>query len=621
MWRDPDAPATTTEARSASISPALQTFALNPLRVLRIAAGTTTTQAAFEAEQAVILSRADMALDTPDLLPWLPQPDPVEMQRAAQTIEEPLLRLKNEFLWFDPAGDPHGALLARILAERSDSLLCDYLAAIPPPPKDDSADIPAPVNIATRINAANLNLLAAACRLNGCWPADTTPATTPLSAGSGRTPETAAVRLDVHRTIADDRSPDVEAIRAHWQAGLEAWGDLQSSPALVSHIAVRIAAIDDDFVQQNDAETLVASIRAHLVDVSAQEIRALLLRNQYGLARAMIAAVAAGGLDLRELTPAMRPVRQVMQNELTSLDHLLNDAGTDKIEPLQRYLRRLAVIRRRWQATDRTNVLGLVDLLDNAAERAFLQLRRWDKPDAQTDAMLQQISANSFAQSLRERIASLRTQQNQQREHVCYFCQENEPDYDRSVVLHGKRFERQTHKFGQTTNHYTITDRLVLRCARCAKLHQYVRQIALAFMLVLGLAIVAGLYAWASMPPTEPRATGMTLEGAVHSVTAGIANFPTGRPTAGTGELDETELRYCLVAQIVNHAMSQRMDDMRLSDVNTYNLNVDFYNGFLAQYDAECLQRQYLIETKEQISPGVELNRTVIEENARALIQ
>src|SRR4051812_45259027 len=96
---------------SGTRSPALRGFELNAFRVLRLCVRASTAAAGFQAESVLTLARLGLQPEEEDLLPWLPAADPVELQQAAQVVEEPHARLKEQLLWFDLERDPHAALL------------------------------------------------------------------------------------------------------------------------------------------------------------------------------------------------------------------------------------------------------------------------------------------------------------------------------------------------------------------------------------------------------------------------------------------------------------------------------------------------------------------------------
>ena len=176
MWRDGEAEGAAGAATARRISPALLAFARNPFRLLRIPLSATTLEAGFAAERVLTLARAEMSSDELDPLPWLPAAGFPELQQAAQTVEEPLLRLKHQLLWFASAADPRGHDLAAALQRRDGPALADYLAREEPLPADGPNWLG---GIANAINQANARLLLAAAKIDGLWPGAANPARPP----------------------------------------------------------------------------------------------------------------------------------------------------------------------------------------------------------------------------------------------------------------------------------------------------------------------------------------------------------------------------------------------------------------------------------------------------------
>src|SRR5262249_24555279 len=128
----------------------------------------------------------------------LPAPGIPELQQAAQSIEEPLIRLKYQLLWFDFERDPRGETLVALLRAPSGAAIREYLTSRPPVPEpepllalESSAEPIAPAEsdgaaqsdngsshghthqdqsiIAQALNQANLRLLLVGARINGIF--------------------------------------------------------------------------------------------------------------------------------------------------------------------------------------------------------------------------------------------------------------------------------------------------------------------------------------------------------------------------------------------------------------------------------------------------------------------
>ena len=108
-------------------SPTLRAFELNPFRVLRLEVDVSTADAANRAEKALTLERVGLEPSEPDPLAWLPAAGSYELQQAAQMMEEPLVRLKHQMLWFDCVRDPAAETLRVALGDLENPALRQYL--------------------------------------------------------------------------------------------------------------------------------------------------------------------------------------------------------------------------------------------------------------------------------------------------------------------------------------------------------------------------------------------------------------------------------------------------------------------------------------------------------------
>jgi len=458
-------------------SPALRGFELNPFRVLRLPVQASTSEAGFQAESILTLARLGLHPDEEDLLPWLPPAGPYELQQAAQVVEEPLMRLREQLLWFDFARDPHAALLKDALrAPRSAA--APYLAA-EVEPDGAGPDDPAAV-VARDVNQANLRLLLAAARVSrAAGAAPTAPAgARPPAPGKWQTLHGLRVLPQAHEALAGICAGDAAADTGRaWGEALLRWVRILTHPGFRPYLDACIADLGDDFVSSDDAEAVEESILTHLADLVAQETRFLLLEGRYPPAAALIAEAVASGLDARVLGPAMRPLRHVFQAELSELEPLLDVPPQPGLRHFDAYLNRLEAIQKRWLEIDRPEVIGLRDFLDEAAEQVYLRLRGHDAPDANVEELLAWVEKLASAKSLRERVGAYRKQLETARTRLCHFCKDAQPDYDRSVVLRGKKETRRERHFNSTTIYYAIRYAIVLRCGRCARHHDFIRTV------------------------------------------------------------------------------------------------------------------------------------------------
>jgi hypothetical protein len=476
-------------------SPALRSFGLNPFRILRLPVNATTSDAAFQGENVLTLSRVGLSPEEPDLIPGLPAFEGFELQQATQAIEEPLVRLKHQLLWFDLVRDPYAQLLREGLRDPTSEALQPYLdqeIALPAPAAGAGDHAPAPdlAAVANAINRANLHLLLAAFLNATLDPQSGTSADVKrLEPKDWASRHGLRVLPQAHTVLVGSFAGTSDELKDRWQGGLSLWVRLLSHPWFRPYLEACIADLGDDFASADDAEAIEESLRNHLADLSVQETRFLLLSGRYHAAAALISALASCGLEPRILTPAMRPLRQALRSEVTELEALLDKPDEERLNGIDAYLKRLDVVRRRWLTLDSRGIVGLREILDAAAEKAYLRLRNQQKSTPKVDQLLDRIDQISSARSLRERVRSYRRDLAESEKRLCHFCKTKRPDYNKSVVLKGQKETRREYHFNSTTIHYAIRYGIILRCERCARLHDFTNSASTTLWTV----ILAGL--------------------------------------------------------------------------------------------------------------------------------
>lgn len=277
----------------------------------------------------------------------------------------------------------------------------------------------------------------------------------------------------------------------NWAGALHDWTTILGHPWFRCYVEACIAELGDDYITTDDVETVEESLRTHLADLSAHEARYLLLEGLYGPAGSMITAIADSGMDARVYTPALRPVRGVLRSELSELDGLWDTSAESGLVPISSYVQRLSVIKSRWVVLDPKGIVGLRDMVDEAAEKGYLHLRRTDNKDPKIDEILEHVGKIASAQSIREKVAAFGEELVESRKRLCHFCRVAPPDYDKCVVLKGKKETGRTTSGNTTTVHYSLQWALVYRCEPCAKLHDFIRKTSLALWLVGAPGVVA----------------------------------------------------------------------------------------------------------------------------------
>jgi hypothetical protein len=478
-------------------SPALRGFESNPFRILRLPVTASTSAAAMQAESALTLTRVGLAPEEPEPLPWLPRAGSYELQKAAQSVEEPLVRLKFQLLWFDFERDPQAPLLGEALADPCGSAMRAYLAAEKPltavPGERAAGSYLAEDDalIAQAINQANARLLAAAAMADGYFQGSATgSAPIAIPAEKWKTLNGFQTLPQAHMIFASRESGGLSpAGPEDWRGWLQRWTAILTDARFKSYLTSCIRDLDDDFVSADDIEAVEESVQAFLADLAAQQARFFVLEARYPLAMSVISAVANSGMELRVIAPAMRPLRQVFQSEIGELDPLLETAENN-LEAIDAYLKRLDGIRARWQTLDGERVVGTRDILDQALEKAYLRLRSLENTDPAVDKLLGRIGDSLTAESMKSRVKGYEKELEERRTRLCHFCKTGNPDYDKSVVLRGKKETGRTRNYGSTTIYFNLRYGVVMRCTRCANFHQYIRNVGLALWFALAPGLI-----------------------------------------------------------------------------------------------------------------------------------
>jgi hypothetical protein len=106
----------------------LNQFRLNPFRVLRLPVGAPLNQALWQGEKMLSLARLNLPPQEPDLLPWLPVNNEMEIKQSVQRMEEPLQRVVEQLFWFDFKSDPMGDFLLDRLSRNALRELQEFLS-------------------------------------------------------------------------------------------------------------------------------------------------------------------------------------------------------------------------------------------------------------------------------------------------------------------------------------------------------------------------------------------------------------------------------------------------------------------------------------------------------------
>ena len=501
--RSPEAP------RPVLRSAGLTLLRLNPFRVLRLPTDVPSSQAVWKAEKVLARVRAGVDLPEPDLLGWLPAADELEIQQAAQKLEEPLRRLHDQLLWFDPA-DPHWPALETALATADPAGLAKYLAIDEATVAYQGED----VRTAHRVNQANLRLVLALSWLGGVGPelfaaaGDGAPVPR-LELGSG-------MLEDPHHLLGKEGQTGRAAA---WQPllpqALSRWATLLAEPGFSIYVGTRITRLGDDLIGADDVEPVIASLRATLTDVIAAELKQRIVAGRLDGVAELAAVAANSGFDRSVWQTAFRPLRPLLAAELDELDALIDERRPANPEDIQQFLTRVDATARSWHSLDQAGLLGLSDVVDDAVQRAFLRLRVVENAGSKLpvlERVLVQAGDLARSASLRERLTAYRGRLKSYGEDLCHFCGTREAERKSCAALSGRVETGRTRGYNSTTIHYRVSSVPLPRCPRCAELHGFVRTMGTTgWWIATGIVFLAAVLFWSELFSKPSAGTVMIL--------------------------------------------------------------------------------------------------------------
>jgi len=241
--------------------PGLGQFRTSAFRVLRLSPAATAKEAVWQCDKTLARVRMGIPLPDPDPAPWLPSADPIEIQEAARTIESPLARIVEQLLWFDPDDENHASLIEALTTADHERLRA-YLTA------SQSS------SVAHRVSDANLRLLLGFSRLHEVGPVLVEPASAAPGAKLVRQNRSGpAIVENPHALLRAPVTREVGLATWHGLLGhaVASWGMLLCSPDFVEHVRVKIAALGDELLTDDDLEAVLSGLRTRIMGVRLPE--------------------------------------------------------------------------------------------------------------------------------------------------------------------------------------------------------------------------------------------------------------------------------------------------------------------------------------------------------------
>jgi hypothetical protein len=460
-------------------SPGLTLFRKNPFRLLRLSTRATEEEAVWKAQRILTQLRAGLELTEPDLLPWLPPGDELDVQEAAQKLEEPLRRLVEQLLWFDLAQAPQADVLARSLTTQDQAGLKGYLD-LPVSQDDPGAAVALLINQANLSLALGFSLLHLGTRAPGSGMMAFERAAPP---GEKKAPKLEWQQSHGLEVLEDaHRSPLTHALQANrelaWREVLAdafvEWVALLKDSRFHDYIQAQLRHIAEDLLADEHQESIDRAIKTLLADLLAGETKLLLAAGHMEGVSGLLTVAAKSGLDPQLLALSFRPLRHLFQAELSELENLVDESSAN-LQNVTVYLHRLEALLTRWRLIDTTGMLQLAEVGDEGVARAFNTLRQILEPGTDPKGYEQALGkASSLANSryLQERIRAYAAQVQGYREHmICHFCGKREQNPEVSIVLTGQVLVRVEQIFNGTRRHYQLLPGFVPRCGTCADFH------------------------------------------------------------------------------------------------------------------------------------------------------
>jgi len=477
-------------------SPGLAAFRLNAFRVLRLKVSAAANEAVWKSEKILARRRAGLDDPDPEIIGWLPLPDEIDLREAAQRMEEPLRRLRDQLLWFDFDGDPRGGELRKALSDADTTALVGYLAindkdiqVEEAESEDGDTDYEETARkrqmplIAHRLNQANARLLLALSWLHetGPLPLAGNPGarrTTPKLVFKDENGVAAAKR--VHALFPADAP---EGRKAAWPSmlrdGLTRWGALLKNPWLSSYLESAITALDDDLVTSDDVEPLMNAVATAIADAVVGEMKLLMLAGGIDRVLELLGIATASGIDPSHWTVAFRPIRALFRAELDDLGTLIDPTKPANLRELDLYLQRVAALGAMWASVETDETFGLDQMIDGAVNQAIDRIRSIENASAVLDRIeevLGEAAKMAKSPSTAERAKEMARNVASHREGLCNYCEKRSAKAASSCVLKGKKEVSRERIFNGVRITYSTTVSLVSRCETCAELHGFFRQ-------------------------------------------------------------------------------------------------------------------------------------------------
>jgi hypothetical protein len=513
-------------------SPGLNQFRMNPFRVLRLPVTATSKQSLWQAEKITSLARLNLPPREPDLIPWLPGNNEMDVKQAAQKLEEPLQRILEQLFWFDFARDPKGELLCEGILQMDPQILLSFLQIENQeftlkslPTLKEKKHYPQDVENLTDneminsepgdyeafaerieadklatifahcINQANLHLLLALSLLHGIGPriseknrsAKHENRKSQTFSWNKEKKSNFSCVLNPHDLLIRDEYRSLKASdwKTMWIDALNGWSKIIANPHFLSYLEKLLEKLGEELLDEGAIYTLMHAIPTRLVDILAGEIKVAVNENNSDLVTALVDTAASATFDQNVWNDSFNTLSYFFKSELTELTCMIENETTVTQEDIQHYFKRISQLKLKFEKLDPTNLLGLLKLIDEGVIKGFDAVASLDYYGNHLETvkyLLEEAIKIAHSNSIREKINTYIIQITQWHKYnTCHFCNRLMSDPNYPVVVKGKK---KTGKKGNTT-FYMIKPVVVPRCKNCAEFHQFIKNVSFKSGLVL----------------------------------------------------------------------------------------------------------------------------------------
>jgi hypothetical protein len=514
----------------------LNQFRLNPFRVLRLPVGAPLNQALWQGEKMLSLARLNLPPQEPDLLPWLPVNNEMEIKQSVQRMEEPLQRVVEQLFWFDFKSDPMGDFLLdrlsrnalrelqEFLSIKGNELTLESLLSMEKKVEKDnviSNDTPGgeelavqckedlsketdiqteramdflnddgtnklPLVFAQCINQANLKLLLALCIFHGIGLQTNDKANqsnykiTDSITFSWKKAADFSFVMNPHELMGSGGDTVLRNLdwKELWTDALNSWSKILTSTHFSSYLTYLFNKLGDEMLDEGAIETIIHAIHVRLADILVGEIKNSLNKGKDAQVSSLVDIAANARFDRPVWKVCFNTLNYFFQSDLSEINCLIEDDTAVTKDNIRHYFRRIDEIKLKWKGIDPLNTLGLLKIVDDSVLKGLDAIASLDYYGDHIEIaknLLSEAVEIAHSNSAKERINTYCSQINQWHQYAtCHFCGKRKSDPNYPLIVKGKKETGRN----DNTIYISIKPVAIPRCENCGDFHQFVRKTA-----------------------------------------------------------------------------------------------------------------------------------------------